>query len=57
MGKCQKTTNFDVLSDFDHVLVFFKALNVIKLTFNNSDIFSYQYLELIEIFYVLSIVL
>jgi hypothetical protein len=46
MGKCQKTTNFEGLSDFDPILIFFKALNVIKLTFNNSDIFFYQHLEL-----------
>ena len=28
MGNCAKTTNIDVLSNFDHVLVFFKALKL-----------------------------
>lgn len=32
MGKGQKTTNINVLSDFDPILVFFKALKVIKST-------------------------
>ena len=36
MENGQKTTNIDDFSDFDSILIFFKALNVIKPAFFNQ---------------------
>jgi hypothetical protein len=36
IGNGQKSINIDVLSGFDHVLVFITALNVIKLTYEDK---------------------
>ena len=33
MGKGQKTTNIDGFSDFDPIMIFFTAQNLIKSTF------------------------